>query len=79
MQERKSVLLIDKKLNSKDNPRIKYLDDLERGTDEIPKSIFYTLLGKKLIIYQHDTTMPNGLKIENYILNTQMCDKLDKV
>lgn len=77
MQERESILLIDKKLNSKDNPRIKYIENSE--IDEIPKSIFYTLLGKKLITYHHQTLMPSGIQIETYKLSIENCSKLDNL
>lgn len=77
MQTKDSVILIDKKINSKDNPRIKYLESLE--IDEIPKSIFYTLLGKKLIDYQHQTVMPSGIHIETYTLNKSNCDKVNRL
>lgn len=77
MQAKESIILIDKKMNSKDNPRIKYIENSE--IDEIPKSMFYTLLGKKLIYYAHHTSLPSGLQIETYKLNKENCDKLDKL
>lgn len=77
MQQNESVIMIDKKLNSKDSPRIKYLDSFE--FDEIPKSIFYTLLGRKLITLQHETKLPNGTTIETYVLNKENCDKLNEI